>query len=141
MTEAQCINYALTRPSVAAVMVGMQKPCEVKSAVEYYKLSDEERDHSRVLGSLGMFNASGRCMYCNHCLPCPSMIDIASVNKYLDLVELDGRPAQSVKAHYFALERTADECIGCGICEKRCPFNVKIVERMGKAVKMFGIKE
>ena len=27
LTEAQCISYALSRPAVAAVMVGMQKPC------------------------------------------------------------------------------------------------------------------
>lgn len=140
MTEAQCINYALTRPAVAAVMVGMQTPSEVKSAVEYYSLPEDEKDHSRVLGSLGMFNASGRCMYCNHCLPCPSKIDIAAVNKYLDLVELDKRPAESVREHYFALKNTAQHCIKCGICESRCPFGVKVIQRMEKAVGIFSIK-
>lgn len=138
MTGAQCINYALTRPSVAAVMVGMQTPEEVRSAVGYYSISPEERDHTRVLGRLGMFNAEGRCMYCNHCLPCPSMIDIAAVNKFIDLVELDKKPADSVRAHYFSLENRADDCIRCSACEERCPFNVRVTERMERAKIIFG---
>lgn len=138
LTEAQCINYALTRPGVVTVAVGMQRMSDIKEAVRYYELSEKERDHSEILGSLGMFNADGRCMYCNHCLPCPSKIDIACINKYLDLVEIDKRPADSVKQHYSSMDNTAKDCIGCGACEKRCPFNVKVVERMERAKEVFG---
>lgn len=137
MTTAQCIHYALTRPAVAAVMVGMQTVEEVAVAAAYYDLSEEDRDHSAVLGGLGMFNASGLCMYCNHCLPCPAAIDIAAVNKYLDLVELDRHPADSVRAHYNALTTTAAECLHCGACESRCPFGVLVQERMTRAVNVF----
>lgn len=138
LTEAQCIDYALSRPGVSAVMVGMKTAEEVKKAVEYYNVPQAHRDHSKVLGTLGMFRAEGVCMYCNHCLPCPARIDIACVNKYLDLVELDKRPADSVKAHYFSLEVRADSCIGCGVCEERCPFNVKVIDRMERALTLFG---
>ena len=138
LTEAQCISYALSRPAVAAVMVGMQRKSDVESAMEYWNLTDEQRDHGEILASLGMFNADGRCMYCNHCLPCPARLDIAAVNKYLDLVEMDGRPADSVKQHYLAMENTAEACLACGACEKRCPFGVKVTERMQRAVQTFG---
>ena len=138
LTEAQCISYALSRPAVAAVMVGMQRISDVESAAAYYDLSEAKRDHSEVLASLGMFRADGRCMYCNHCLPCPARIDIAAVNKYLDLVELDGRPADSVMQHYSALENTAEACLRCGACEKRCPFTVPVIEWMQRAAETFG---
>ena len=138
LTEAQCLSYALSRPAVAAVMVGMQRISDVRQAVSYYDILEAERDHSEVLASLGMFHADGRCMYCNHCLPCPARIDIAAVNKYLDLVELDGRPADSVMQHYTALEQTAEACLQCGACEKRCPFHVPVIRRMGRAVETFG---
>lgn len=137
LTEAQCISYALSRPSVAAVMVGMQRASEVAEAVKYYTLTDKEKDTAELLGSLKMFNTKGGCMYCNHCLPCPSRIDIASVNKYLDLVELDGRPADSVKAHYMTLDNRASACVSCKACESRCPFGVKVTERMKKAKQVF----
>lgn len=138
LTEAQCIHYALSRPAVAAVMVGMQRISDVQHAVEYWQLPEAERDHSEVLAGLGMFNAAGRCMYCNHCLPCPSHIDIAAVNKYLDLVELDKAPAASVQQHYTGMENTAEACIACGSCEKRCPFGVDVIDRMQRAVQTFG---
>ena len=138
LTEAQCISYALSRPAVAAVMIGMQRLSDVNQAAEYWNLSEEERDHTQILGSLKMFSADGRCMYCNHCLPCPSRIDIASVNKYLDLVELDKKPAGTVMEHYTALGSTASNCIECGACESRCPFNVKVTERMNRATEIFG---
>lgn len=137
LTEAHCISYALDRPAVASVVIGMQRISDIEQALEYYRLFDEEKDHSEVLASLGMFSAEGRCMYCNHCLPCPAKIDIASVNKYLDLVELDGRPADSVKQHYISLGNTAKYCIGCGACERRCPFYVSVVKRMKTAVEIF----
>ncbi len=138
LTEAQCISYALDRPAVATVAVGMKSAEDVKHAAEFYTLSDDEKSHANVLASLGMFNSDGLCMYCNHCLPCPSKIDIAAVNKYLDLVELDKQPADSVKQHYLNLENSADKCIECSACEKRCPFNVKVIERMKRAKEVFG---
>ena len=138
LTEAQCISYALDRPAVATVVVGMKSEDDVRHAAEYYTVPESERSHVEILSTLGMFNADGRCMYCNHCLPCPSRIDIASVNKYLDLVEIDKTPADSVKQHYINLGSTAEDCIGCGVCEKRCPFNVKVVDRMGRAKDIFG---
>ncbi|MBR6790338.1 MAG: aldo/keto reductase [Oscillospiraceae bacterium] len=138
LTEGQCISYALSRPAVAAVMVGMQRVSDVENAVRYFSLPDEERDHAGALASLKMFGGTGRCMYCNHCLPCPAKIDIAAVNKYLDLVELDKKPAGSVAEHYLALGSTAGACLSCGACEKRCPFSVPVIERMGRARETFG---
>ena len=139
LTEAQCIRYALSRPAVAAVMVGMQRVSDVEHAMEYWRnLPDEDCDPSGVLASLGMFQAGGRCMYCNHCLPCPARIDIAAVNKYLDLVELDGRPSESVCQHYTALGQTAEVCLQCGACEERCPFDVPVIERIQRAAEIFG---
>ncbi len=140
LTEAQCITYALSRPAVAAVMVGMQRLSDVETALSYFDLPAEARDPAPVLGSLTMFagGGAGRCMYCNHCLPCPARIDVAAVNKYLDLVELDGTPAASVREHYLSLDRTASACLGCGACEKRCPFSVPVRARMEKAKETFG---
>ena len=77
-------------------------------------------------------------MYCNHCLPCPSRINIADVTKFYNLTEAEGRVPETVREHYAALEHHAGECIRCGRCERRCPFDVKIRENMKKAAEVFG---
>ena len=138
MTVGQCINYALTRPAVAAVLVGMQTADEVRAASHYFELTEKERDYAPVLAAMPKYGVDGRCMYCNHCLPCPANIDIAAVNKYVDLVELDREPAASVKGHYLALGATAGDCLSCGDCEARCPFGVRVRERMALAEVIFG---
>ncbi len=138
MTVAQCLRYALTRPAVAAVMLGMQTVREVDEAFAYYQATEEEKDFAPVLARGGRGTLEGRCMYCNHCLPCPAHIDVAAVNKYLDLCELDGVPAATLREHYLSLSATAADCLSCRACEKRCPFGVAVTSRMERAKAVFG---
>ena len=65
-------------------------------------------------------------------------IDIAMVNKFYDLAVQQPELPQSLREHYRGLEHTAAECVGCQSCESRCPFGVKIAERMAKAAELFG---
>ena len=137
LTVTQCIQYALDRPGVAAMMVGCRTPEEVQIAIDYQNATEEQRDYSVLLGTDPKYSLAGKCMYCNHCLPCVMGIDIAAVNKYLDLADQSG-VTPTLQAHYSDLQTTASDCIGCGDCETRCPFGVGIVSRMEKAAKLFG---
>ena len=138
MSESQCIHYALTRPGVKSVLIGCRTPEEVRAAVCYEQAGEKERDYSTVLSNTPRYSMKGSCMYCNHCLPCPADINIAEVNKFLDLATVEGQPPMSVTAHYHSLKHHAGECIGCRSCEKNCPFDVHVVERMQQAKKLFG---
>jgi len=138
LSVTQCIHYALDRPAVAAMMVGCRTPEEVAVAKEYQNAADEQKDYSVILGADPKFSLVGKCMYCSHCLPCPMNIDIASVNKYLDLAKLQGEVPPTLAQHYADLGANAADCIGCGSCEERCPFGVPIVARMEEAREIFG---
>ncbi len=138
MTPVQCIHYVLTRPAVASIMAGYSKPEHVTDAVKYETATEEEKDYASVLASAPHHAYSGKCMYCNHCKPCPVDIDIAMVNKLYDLATMQPEVPASVKAHYHALKKNASDCIACGGCETRCPFGVGVVERMKKARELFG---
>ncbi len=138
LTSYQCMNYALGRPGVASVLIGMQTVEEVYHAVEFDKIPDEQKDYSVILAGTTAYSAKGRCMYCNHCLPCPSQIDIAKVNKLLDLALVSEVVPESVSNHYKLLPNKAGDCIECGSCESNCPFAVRIIERMKQAVEVFG---
>lgn len=135
LSAAQCMHYALTRPAVASVLIGCRTPEQVREAASYENAAPEERDYSVVLSSTPKYSARGRCMYCNHCLPCPSEIDIAMVNKYLDLASASME--DSVKSHYLLLKRTGSDCVSCGSCEERCPFGVPVIQRMARAAELF----
>ena len=138
LTPVQCIHYVLTRPAVAGIMAGFSEPVHVLDAAGYETATEEEKDYASVLASAPQHAYSGKCMYCNHCKPCPADIDIAMVNKLYDLATMQSEVPASVKAQYEALEQNADHCIACGGCETRCPFGVGIVERMRLARELFG---
>lgn len=140
LTPVQCLHYALTRPAVASVLIGYDNPDQVDAAVAYETASGEDRDFASVLAKAPRHAFSGQCAYCGHCAPCPSKIDVAMVNKLLDLASLKEEVPASVKAHYQSLAATASDCAECGACEKRCPFGVKVIERMRKAREIFGDK-
>ena len=138
LTPVQCIHYALTRPAVASILAGFDTPEQVQEAVAYETAGEEEKNYAGVLAGAPRHAYSGQCTYCGHCRPCPKEIDIAMVNKLYDLAVMQREVPASVKAHYMALEKTAEACIGCGGCETRCPFHVPVAERMKKAKEIFG---
>lgn len=138
LSAFQCLNYALTRPGVAAVMSGARTIEDLQADIAYESASEEEKDYAPALASFPKISWSGHCMYCGHCAPCPQGIDVAMVTKFLNLAVAQRSVPETVREHYGVLAHTAKECAACGACERRCPFQVKIIENMKKAVEIFG---
>ena len=138
LTPVQCIHYALTRPAVASVMVGVETVEQLEEALAYGDATAAERDYASVLAAAPKHAYLGQCTYCGHCAPCAVGINIALSSKFADLAEMAGEVPASVAAHYKAMDVTAGACIACGDCEPRCPFDVPIIERMEKTEELFG---
>lgn len=138
LTPVQCLHYCLTRPAVAAVMVGFDTTEQIDQAAAYGTATAEEKDYASVLAGAPRHAYTGQCTYCGHCKPCPMDIDIAMVNKLYDLAVMQPEVPDSVRDHYRQLKVSASACIGCRSCESRCPFGVKIADRMKKAADLLG---
>ena len=71
--------------------------------------------------------------YCKYCMPCPSSIDIGQTIRLFEMAQqgFDARPANEV------MTANAADCIQCGDCEERCPFGVKVIEKMTQAATLF----
>lgn len=138
LSAFQCIHYALTRPGVACVMSGARTPEELRASAAYEQASEAERDYAAAFAAMPKISWKGHCMYCGHCAPCPRGIEVASVTKFLNLAVAQRAVPETVREHYAVLEHTAAECIRCGACEKRCPFEVPVMENMRRAAELFG---
>lgn len=138
LTVNQCLHYALTRPAVATVLAGARTEEQLRRSLAYEEASEEEKDYAPAFASFPNISWKGHCMYCSHCAPCPKQIDVASVTKFLNLAKAQDEVPETVREHYALLPHHAGECIQCGACESRCPFEVSIVENMRAAKELFG---
>lgn len=138
MRPEQLIHYALSRPAVASALIGCQTQQEVASALAYETADAQARDYADVLGESRQFAQTRQCVYCNHCHPCPQRIDVAQVNRCLDLARGGEAQLATASAQYEALDAHGGDCIGCGACMERCPFGVDVIARMQDAARIFG---
>lgn len=133
LTKNQCIKYALDRPAVLSVVPGVRNLADLDELLPFLKSTDADNDYSQI-GKFTPESAVGNCVYCNHCQPCPSGIDIGLINKYYDLSLVGDKMARD---HYGKLTVKADACVLCGHCDKRCPFKVRQQEKMQKIKSYF----
>ena len=134
LTVPQCLQYCLDRPAVVTCLVGVASESDLDGLLHYYETPHSERDYS-IISEMSLVEMRGQCVYCNHCLPCPSQIDIASVHKFLDLALAGDAMA---KRHYLSLTNKAGDCLECGSCDDNCPFEVPVRYKMKQALALFG---
>jgi predicted aldo/keto reductase-like oxidoreductase len=135
MTAVHCLAYTLAQVGVSTTIPGVRSLDQLNELLAYHSASPDERDYSGVIKSFNEYHA-GQCVYCNHCLPCPSNIDIGQIMRLLDHAKL-GMTAEA-KAKYAALEANASDCTACDACMNRCPFDVNVVANMKEAANVFG---
>lgn len=132
------LRFVMQNPDVTVVIPGMAE--EVELAQNIAAVSDaspltpgELEKIQAIRDSLG----TQFCRRCNYCAPCTVGIPISGVfmmEGYLSRYGLE----DWARARYDGFAKTASDCIGCGVCETRCPYKLPIREMLQRAVKTFG---
>ena len=135
---ALALRYVAANPNVTVVIPGMFRPEEVAqnaAAVDNSApLSEEELARvAQIRKELG----TNFCRRCNYCAPCTAGISIPNVflfHGYLSRYGLE----DWARDRYKGLAVKAEECVECGVCEERCPYQLPIREMLKKAANDFG---
>ncbi|PIE98723.1 MAG: aldo/keto reductase [Treponema sp.] len=78
------------------------------------------------------------CTSCAYCKTCPQEIAIPEIFGLYNNIFLFGdkdRPKKEYQ-YYIKKERDASKCVACGICEKACPQNLKIISGLAESRAM-----
>lgn len=132
------LRFILDNPNVSVVIPGMDSVEQVientELAIEMKSLTKEEEDKLfEEADSLG----TEFCRRCGYCLPCPQNIDIPTqflMEGYYSRYNLQ----EWAKSRYDAMEYRATDCIQCGVCESRCPYDLPIVKMMKNVAEKLG---
>jgi len=132
------LRYIAKNEDVTVVIPGMAEGKEIAQNIaavcDGAPLSDAEN-----VAIVNLRNTLGTqfCRRCNYCAPCAAGISIPAVflmEGYLSRYGL----ADWAKMRYDAMEKTASDCIGCGVCETRCPYDLPIRQMMKRVAEKFG---
>ena len=77
------------------------------------------------------------CRRCNYCQPCTAGINISGVFLMEGYLKRDGL-GDWAKERYATFAKKAGDCIGCGVCETRCPYQLPIREMLARCKEGFG---
>ena len=131
------LRFICANPAVTVVIPGMYTEEEIlanlAAADNNAPLTSEEMDQmEEIRKNLG----SNFCRRCNYCQPCVKGIPIANVFTFYGYYERYGLKDWA-KDRYNALPVKASDCIQCGACESRCPYNLPIREMLKNVTRKF----
>ena len=130
------IRFIMNNPCVDVVIPGMAEKKEISENVTAVSnaspLTDCEWEKIKeIKESLG----TNFCRRCNYCAPCTVGINIPSVfllEGYFSRYNLK----EWALERYAGLNKKSSDCVECGVCESRCPYNLPIREMLKNAAKV-----
>ena len=132
------LRFIVSNPNVTVVIPGMAEETEIKqnvaAAADTAPLTREELDKiAKTRESLG----TNFCRRCNYCAPCTAGISIPAMFLFEGYYSRYNLKQWAVE-RYATLEKTASDCVECGVCEERCPYQLPIRQMLKKVSGVFG---
>ena len=135
---ALAMRFIAQNPDVSVVIPGMCDVREVRQNIDAFEntapLTQEEL---AKIGTIRKELGTQFCRRCNYCQPCTAGISMSGIfvlEGYLNRYGL----GDWAKQRYAAMAKKAGDCVGCGVCETRCPYQLPIREMLKRCKAEFG---
>ena len=132
------LRFIASNPNVSVVIPGMAEEKEIRQNIaavsDTAPLTDAEQAKIQEIRN---FLGTNFCRRCNYCAPCAAGINIPAIFLFEGYYSRYNLKEWAVQ-RYRGVEKKASDCIECGVCETRCPYNLPIRQMMKKAKEVFG---
>ena len=132
------LRFIAANPDAGVIIPGMYSEAEIAQNIaaieDQSPLSEQELEKVQAIRQeLG----TQFCRRCNYCQPCPQGIGISGVFLFEGYLNRYGLQDWA-KQRYNTLPKKAGDCVGCGACEARCPYQLPIRQMLARCKEEFG---
>lgn len=133
------LRYICDNDNITVVIPGMADPKELTQNIAAVSdnspiTPEEKAAFLEIRNQLG----TNFCRRCNYCQPCAAGINISGAFLFDGYLRRYGL-GDWAKGRYAAMPTHASDCIGCGACEDRCPYNLPIRQMLKQVAEHFGV--
>lgn len=139
------IRYAASLDGIITVLSGMSNMAQMKDNLSYMKDFKplNEKEQTAIQKAQEEINGikSIPCTGCHYCTAgCPKHIPIPEIFAARNKQLVWGQLEEGNSAYAQAIENAgkASDCIACGQCEKACPQQIKVIEKLKDCAEAFG---
>ena len=137
------LRWLWNQPEVTCVLSGMnslemvEENCHIASEAVPGHLEAQDLETVDTIRRAIREKEKVGCTGCRYCMPCPKGVDIPGNFYYYNLMNIEKRNSARFEfAQTMGMRREpgfADQCIGCGKCEKHCPQHLPIRQLLKEA--------
>lgn len=141
------LRYVLTHPGVSCALSGMENTQMVDENVAVASnaspLSPQEQQQVEKSMQENKERAKLYCTGCNYCMPCPQDVNIPLNFELMNYHRVYGL-TEYARQRYAKIGteelkgKPAGACVGCGVCEEKCPQHLKIREQLAQTAQTLG---
>ena len=131
------IRFIAANPDVTVIIPGMAEEQEIRQNIEACQVTELTGEDWEKIQTIRSTLGTEFCRRCNYCQPCSQGINISGVFLFEGYLTRYGL-GEWAKGRYNAMSKYASDCIGCGACENRCPYNLPIRKMLQRAAEKFG---
>jgi len=144
-TPELALRFVLGNPNVSSAVSGMgtMEMLEGNLKVANMEVPMTEDDFKKAAVMMEELKKLSDlyCPGCNYCLPCPKEINIPHVFNAYTYHNVYGLSTQAKNMWNAKRGAPVTECIDCGVCEEKCPQNIKVAAKLKEvAAVLDGLK-
>ena len=132
------IRFICANPNVSVVIPGMYSVEEVaQNAAAAENTAPFTAEEISAIEKIRSELGTTFCRRCGYCAPCSVGINIPNMFVFHGYLSRYGLQDWA-KDRYAAMPAKAGNCVECGICETRCPYQLPIRSMLKKVAEDFG---
>lgn len=141
-------RWLYNHPGIKVILSGMSTMDQVKDNIRIFEnakensMSEEELEIVDKAYAIFKDRILVPCTSCRYCMPCPSGVRIPLMFDNYNTYSMFGNNEKYIRRYREwkkeADKFTADQCIGCRVCEEKCPQSIIISERMKDIERIMG---